>query len=245
MDDGHPVDLKKEFVPPNRRWDPSLAMARFGLEYQPLHSTRKETILANVFEPRHRLIIYMIAHNVIPKKTGHTEVHKSDIYFLDYMFHNRTSLHARISLPNIITSHIRSTARRKTTSFKLSFPRLLTLIFPRFEVWLEDMKRENIPPRAELSLTTFYRLGIGTRDIPRPIQERRQKARHGRDEDGPSTAAPPPPPPQTNWQRLFGRLDDIDHCLARMDTRLDRIEDHLGTRPPPVDADEDDDEVDD
>ncbi|XP_071927454.1 uncharacterized protein [Coffea arabica] len=172
MDDGRPVDLK-EFVPPNRRWDPSLAIARFGLEYQPFRFTRKDTILANVFESCHHLIIYMIVHNVIPKKTGHTEVRKSDIYFLDYMFHNWTSPYARISLPNIIISHIRSTARRKTTSFKLSFPRLLILIFLRFEVRLEDMRRENVPPRAELSLTTLRRLGIGTGDIPRPIQERR------------------------------------------------------------------------
>ncbi|XP_071932873.1 uncharacterized protein [Coffea arabica] len=245
MDDGRPVDLKKEFVPPNRRWDPSLAMARFGLEYQPFRSTRKETILENVFEPRHRLIIYMMAHNVIPKKTGHTEVRKSDIYFLDYMFHNRTSPYARISLPTIIISHIRSTARRKTTSFKLSFPRLLTLIFPHFEVRLEGMRRENVPPRAEMTLTTLRRLGIGTGDIPRPVQEQRQKARYGREEAGPSTAAPPPPPSQTNWQRLFGRLDDIDHHLARLDTRLDRIEHHLGLHPPPVDNDEDDNEEDD
>ena len=83
------IDLKKGFVAPNRRWDPSHAMTRFGLDYQPFRSSRKETMLASVFEPRHHLIIYMMAHNVIPKKTGHTEVRKSDIYFLDYMFHNR------------------------------------------------------------------------------------------------------------------------------------------------------------
>ena len=56
-------------------------------------------MLASVFELRHHLIIYMMAHNVIPKKMGHTEVRKSDIYFLDYMFHNRESSYARIPLP--------------------------------------------------------------------------------------------------------------------------------------------------
>ena len=76
---GRAVDLKKGFTVPNRRWDPSHAMNRFSFEYQPFKSSRKKTIVASVFEPRHRLIIYLMAYNVIPKKTGHTEVQKSDI----------------------------------------------------------------------------------------------------------------------------------------------------------------------
>ena len=82
-DQGPAVDLKKGFVAPNKRWDPSHAMTRFDLEYQPFRSSRKETIVASIFGVRHRLIIYIMAHNAIPKKTGHSEVQKSNIYFLD------------------------------------------------------------------------------------------------------------------------------------------------------------------
>ena len=85
-DQDQAVDLKKGFVTPNRRWDPSHAMNKFDLEYQPFRSSRKEIMLTSVFKPRHRLIIYMMAHNVIPKKKEHMKVRKSDLYFLDYMF---------------------------------------------------------------------------------------------------------------------------------------------------------------
>ena len=67
------IDLQKGFVTLNRRWDPSHDMTRFGLDYQPFRSSRKETMLASIFESRHHLIIYMMAHNIIPKKTGHTK----------------------------------------------------------------------------------------------------------------------------------------------------------------------------
>ena len=57
-------------------------------QYQLFCSSRKVTMIANVFDTCHHLMIYMIAYNVIPKKSGHTEVKKIDIYFLDYMSHN-------------------------------------------------------------------------------------------------------------------------------------------------------------
>ncbi|XP_027166325.1 uncharacterized protein LOC113766318 [Coffea eugenioides] len=50
-DEGPAVNLKKGFVAPNKRWDPAHAMARFGLQYQPFRSSRKETIVATVFMP--------------------------------------------------------------------------------------------------------------------------------------------------------------------------------------------------
>ena len=122
-------------------------------------------MVASVNEPRHRLIIYMMARNVIPKKTDHTEVRKSDIYFLDYMFHNWESSYARISLPNIIISYIRSTVRLRITSFKLAFPRLLSLVF---DINLHSVTRKFVKPRIELSVSSLHLLGIGTENIPQP-----------------------------------------------------------------------------
>ncbi|XP_027125024.1 uncharacterized protein [Coffea arabica] len=235
-DEGPAVDLKKGFVAPNKRWDPTHAMARFGLQYQPFRSSRKETIVATVFDVRHRLIIYMIAHNVIPKKTGHSEVRKSDIYILDYMFHNRETSYAQISLPNIIISYIRSTVRRRTTSFKLAFPRLFTLVFERMGVNLAGADRQVVRPSTKLSFTLLRNMGIDLAAFIPPLMERRSKARHGGDDVGPSTSTPPPPPPvhhpQPNWRRLFTTLDDIQFQLGRIDARLARIEAHLGIPPP-------------
>ena len=68
------IDLKKGFKSPNKYWDPSHAMTRFDLQYQLFRLSKKETILARVFNYRHRLIIYVIAHNVIPKKSQQGEV---------------------------------------------------------------------------------------------------------------------------------------------------------------------------
>ena len=85
---------------------------------------------------------------------------------------------------------------------------------------------------TEISVSSLCAMGIGTEHIPQPTHERRQKARHGQDEAEPSTAAPPPPPHQSNSQRLFTRLDDIEYRLGWMDTHLERIEYHLGIPPP-------------
>ena len=80
------VDLKKGLVAPNKRWDPSHTLSQFDLEYQPFYSSRKETMIVSVFDTCYHLIIYMMAHNVIPKKSGHREVRKSDIYFWTICF---------------------------------------------------------------------------------------------------------------------------------------------------------------
>ena len=108
---------------------------------------------------------------------------------------------------------------------------------------MQGARQEYVIGRAELSIFTLRHLGIGTENIRRAAQERRSKARHGREEPVPSGVAPPPPPPQSNWQRLFTRLDDIEHRLERMDTRLEWIEYQLGIPPPHAsdgDGDEDD-----
>ena len=91
-------------------------------------------------------------------------------------------------------------ARRQTISFKLLFPRLLSLVFPYFEVNLQGVRQKYITTRAELSIFTLRRLGIDTENIPRAAQEKRSKTRHGREEAGPSIAASPPSPLQSNWQ---------------------------------------------
>ena len=137
-------------------------------------------MVASVFEPRHRLIIYIMAHSVIPKKTDHTEVRKSNIYFFDYMFYNQESSYTQIPLPNIIISYIRSTARRQTTSFKLAFPCLLSLVFEHQGVNMQGVTtREFVKPKIELSISSLRCMCIVTENIPQPTRERRQKARHG------------------------------------------------------------------
>ena len=73
-DTGSVVDLKKEFIAPNKRWDPSHAMFQFGIKYQPFCFSCKKTMVASVFDTHYCLIIYMMAHNVISKKNGHGEV---------------------------------------------------------------------------------------------------------------------------------------------------------------------------
>ena len=153
-------------------------MNRFGLEYQPFRSLRKATMVASVLEPRHCLIIYIMTYNVIPKKTGHREIRKSDICFLYYMFHNQEFFYTRIPLPNIIISYIRSTVRRRTTSFKLAFPRLLSLAFEHQDVNLQCTTHEFVTPTNELLVSSFRRMSIGKENIPQPTRERKQKAHH-------------------------------------------------------------------
>ncbi|XP_027174537.1 uncharacterized protein LOC113774169 [Coffea eugenioides] len=80
-DSGPVVNLKKEFTAPNKRWNPLHAMSSFGLEDQPFRSSHKETMIASAFDTCHHLIIYMTAHNVIPKKSGHgKEVIAQDVH---------------------------------------------------------------------------------------------------------------------------------------------------------------------
>ena len=125
--------------------------------------------------------------------------------------------------------------RRQTTSFKLAFPRLLTLVFERMGVNLAGAERQVVRPRTELSFTLLRNMGIDVAAFL-PLMERHSKARHGGDDAGPSTSAPPPPPPvhhrQPNWPWLFNILEDIQFDLQRMDTRLARIENHLGIPTP-------------
>ena len=79
-------------------------------------------------------------------------------------------------------------------------------------------------------------MGIDVAAFLPPLIERRSKARHGGDDAGPSTSAPPPPPPvhhrHPDWPRHFNTLEDIQFDLQRMDTRLARIENHLGIPTP-------------
>ena len=171
------------------------AMNRFSFEYQPFLSSQKETMVVNVFDTRYCFIIYMMAHNIISKKTDHSEVQKSDIYFFDYIFHNREFLYARIPLPKIIISFTCSIVRRCTTFFKLTFPRLPSLVFERVEVNLAGVVHEFVHPSTELSLISLRSMDIDVAAIPQPIRKRRSKTRHGRDEAGSSTVAPPPSPP--------------------------------------------------
>lgn len=70
------IDLKKGFIAPNKKWDPSHTMSWFSLKYQPFRFSRKETMVASVFDTLHHLIIYMMAHNVISKKTSYTRPEK-------------------------------------------------------------------------------------------------------------------------------------------------------------------------
>ena len=121
-------------------------MARFGLEYQPFYSLRKETMVASIFATHHRLIIYMVAYNMIPKKSGHGKVRKSNIYFLDYMFHNRNSPYAHILLPNIIISYIRSMVRWHPSFFKLAFSCLLSLVFKQVGINLNGVTQVAVRP---------------------------------------------------------------------------------------------------
>ena len=148
----------------------------FGLQYQPLHSSRKEAILARVFNYRYCLIIYVIVHNVIPQKSGQGEVQYSDIYFLDHMFHNRKSPYARISLPNIIISNIRTVTWRSATSYRLGFPRLLSLIFERKGVNLEGIPQAPVRPMDELNIVTLTDMGIPTDNLPCPGRDRSKQA---------------------------------------------------------------------
>ena len=62
------VDLKKGFVTPNKRWDLSHGMSRYGLDYQDFWSSRKETMVINIFDTRLCINIYMMTQNVMQNK---------------------------------------------------------------------------------------------------------------------------------------------------------------------------------
>lgn len=128
---GPSIDLKNEFLSPEQQWEMGLALARFRIEQDFTRSNQKATVKANKFEPRLRLVTYLFAHNVIPKKSSLNEVRKSDLYFLDKMIHDRTSPFAKIPLPNIVICRMRTAARHATTNYRFGFPRLLSLLFER------------------------------------------------------------------------------------------------------------------
>lgn len=94
---------------------------------------------------------------------------------------------------------------------------------------MQGVTRQYVRPKSELSTFSLKALGIGTEDIPQPIRVRRSKGRQ--DEANPSTA-PPPLPSQSNWHRLFSRLDDIDFYAQQLSIRMSRIEHHLDIPPP-------------
>lgn len=254
-DEGPAIDLKKDFSSPDREWDPSHAMARFGVAYEEFRGSQSQTKLARSFPARHRAILYTLAHNVIPKKSGQGELRNSDLYFLDRMFHGQDSPFAQIPLPNIIISHIRTTARRTSTSFHFGFPRLISLLLHRARVIPPAIPPTPLRPVAELSIGLLKDLHIDVSDIARPRREPVQRAtRQEGGEAGSSSAAPPPPPPRPGWQAVMdtlggfqtqmierwdrmetqfdSRWGHMEEQIGALSTRLGRIEAHFGIQPP-------------
>lgn len=254
---GPAVDLKKEFHAPDRHWEMGHAMARFQIEQEFTRSQQKATVKANKLDARLRLITYLFAHNVIPKKSSLNEVRKSDLYFLDKMFHDRTSSFANIPLPNIIICYMRTAARHATTAYRFGFPRLLSFLFERMEVNLDGVEQRPVKSTYELNYFVLNDLSISTANIPHPRARQSQPTSqfevggtsgtaHEEAEGvgtstaiphtGPSTSAPPRQ--RTIWERVLAAIgcletrvnegfNQVNTRLDTMESRIHRIEDHL------------------
>lgn len=240
---GENVDLKKEFHTTDNDWNPAEAIQRFGTNYKDSRKSKKKVILTKDFEHRHRLILYIFAHNIIPKRSSKNEVRKSDLYFLDKMFHGPGPDLIGIPLPSVLISHMRTTARHQNTDYCFGFPRFLTLLFEKKKVNLSGEERVPLKAFDEVTISTLSTLSIPANFGANLVESNGAEGasasfQGGGGGAGPSTSAPPRPAPDTRpslkmiLDAIYSMERRVMKCLDQQDARIRHIEDHLRIKQP-------------
>lgn len=190
-DDGSNVKLRKGFYWPGT-WNRAQAADRFHVRFRATRRSQKMALFASDFEPQHHLLLYLFAHNIIPKKSGMNELRNSDLYFLDAMINGRGLEFNSLSLPSIIISYMRTVARSKAHSKAgktcFGFPRLLTLLFESEGVNTERERRVQLEATNVVSITVLRQIRMPAAVIAE-IQRGRPIAPSTSTHQGASTSA--------------------------------------------------------
>lgn len=240
---GENVDLKKEFHATESDWNPAEAIQRFGTNYKDSRKSKKKVILTKDFEHRHRLILYIFAHNIIPKRSSKNEVRNGDLYFLDKMFHGPGPELAGIPLPSVLISHMRTTARHQNTDYCFGFPRLLTHLFEKKKVNLSGEAQVPLKAFDEITISTLSTLSILANFGANLVEGSKAEGastsfQGGEGSAGPFISAPPFLPPDTrpSLKKILDAIYSLEtrvmKCLDQQGARIRRIEDHLGIEQP-------------
>lgn len=93
----------------------------------------------NQFTPPYHIVMFIFAHNVLPKKSGKNKYRNSDLYFLDEVVHRKQECKTLDDRPLCydIISYIHNVAKPRLGEMCFGFPRILSLIFKAYGVQLE------------------------------------------------------------------------------------------------------------
>lgn len=113
---------------------------------------------SNKFNPQYHVMLFIFAHNVMPKKSGKSEYRISAIHFLDKMFHRNMYDHS--PLYSIIVNYIQIVARSISGKTYFGFPYLISFVIERYGVNVEGQKRTTIHPLDTMNTPVLRRLQL-------------------------------------------------------------------------------------
>ncbi|KAL6576447.1 hypothetical protein OROHE_000228 [Orobanche hederae] len=230
---GLPVMFKKNFIPPEGTdWKITEATYRFGVIYTPSRQSNTMIISTSSFTAKHRLVLYFLGTNILPRASGTNEVRTSDIYFLDKMV-NGLGIIPGINYGSVIINHMRDFLRNIIPKHVFPYPLLISLLLEKLDVDTSTATRTPVKASDKLRRATCVKMGI---DLDRSDDSSPPPTT----EDEAETSRPPRASrtPSILWrilasqETILAELEKVNKRLDESDARFARLEAHLGARPP-------------